>query len=208
MRYSYCDSQAQKDLHTSKIWICTVPILAQIFVFKNVDLVVDIPREYPLTPLSVVVPDDQNIPTECIVNINSAITEWLRTHVSGSLMLRPFLHWLDRVITMLVKDSIPKDIDSDTSEDGKADDLDEELELRTEDRHEKLPASDKHEELQTSDGLEMSRLDLVTKRGTEVRLKDLMLSQNVATSIFSNVKLVVECTRCKSNQDIAVTAEK
>ena len=78
------------------------------------DLLLNFPKDYPLNPLSVVVADDQDIPPECISSLNSAIMESPVTrHSSGSLMLRPFLHWLDRVITMLVMESLPDDYDDD-----------------------------------------------------------------------------------------------
>lgn len=164
------------------------------------DLLVDLPRDYPLKPLSVVVPDDQTIPKECVKEINSAIMEWLAAQVSGALMLRPFLHWLDRVITMLVQDSIPKDDDAAASQ------VLPTVDVATTEGSETKDEVD--EELKASDGHEKALATLAVKRGTEIRLKDLMLSQYVATVVFPNVKLVAECTRCKNNQDLTVTAEK
>ena len=162
----------------------------------------DIPSEYPLKPLSVIVPEDQPIPKECISSINSAILKWLSTHTSGALMLRPFLQWLDRVITSLVLDSLPEGgtttvtvtetaplEDVETSKDST---VTEDVQVVDEDGEKEgnqLPI-------------------LAAKRGTEVRLKDLVLGQYVGTVLFPNIKLVVECTRCKVNQDITVTAEK
>ena len=162
----------------------------------------DIPKEYPLKPLSVVVADDQAIPKVCILSINSAIREWLAAQASGALMLRPFLHWLDKVITMLVQDSIPEEeVDTtaaepevpvdDGDEDGSASDEGEDEEVeKSEVQDENLPQT------------------VAVKRGTEIRLKDLVLGQYVGTVVFPTVKLVAECTRCKHGQDMTVTAEK
>ena len=169
----------------------------QIFPFKTVDLLVDIPKEYPLKPLSVVVPDDQTVPKECISSINSAIIEWLSTHASGALILRPFLQWLDRVITVLVQDSLPEGDATTVTQIAPLED--EEISTLTEDVQ-------FYEEDEEKEGNQLQVL--APKRGTEVRLKDLMLGQYIGTVLFPNMKLVVECTRCKVSQDMTLTAEK
>ena len=163
----------------------------------------DIPNEYPLKPFSVIVPEDQLIPKECISSINSAILEWLSTHASGALMLRPFLQWLDRVITSLVQDSLPE---GDTTE---AVTVTETAPLEDLETNKDSTVTEDVQVIDEEDEKEGSQLPvLAAKRGTEVRLKDLMLGQYVGTVLFPNVKLVVECTRCKANQDITVTSEK
>ena len=165
------------------------------------DLLVDIPNEYPLKPLSVIVPDDQPIPKECSSSINSAIVEWVSSHSSGSLMLRPFLQWLDRVITALVQDSLPEDGAIAVAQTPPLEDVE---------KSDDSPiTSEDVQIIDEQEGKEGSELKaLAVKRGTEVRLKDLALGQYVGTVLFPNFKLVVDCTRCKVSQDITITAEK
>lgn len=161
----------------------------------------DIPNEYPLKPLSVIVPDDQPIPKECSSSINSAIVEWVSSHSSGALMLRPFLQWLDRVITALVQDSLPEGSAITVTQTPPLEDVEtsDNSPITSED----VQIIDEQEEKEESE-LKV----LAAKRGTEVRLKDLALGQYVGTVLFPNIKLVVECTRCKVNQDITITAER
>ena len=189
--------------------MCMEPIsshINQTFDFKTVDLLVDFPNEYPTKPLSVIVLDDQAMPRECISSINSAITDWVAGQVSGALMLRPFLHWLDKVITMLVKDSIPEDVDT-TATHVVDDDADEDDNVTAEGDE----GDEGYEEIETSEVQDENvhvPPTVAAKRGTEIRLKDLMLGQYVGTVIFPTVKLVAKCARCKHTQDMTVTAEK
>ena len=177
-----------------------VPISSQTFDFKTVDLIVNFPNEYPTKPLSITVSDDQAMPWECISSINSAIADWLVDQVSGALILRPFLHWLDKVITMLVKDSFPEDVDT-TPTHVVDDDANENDNVTAE-------GDEGYEELEISElPAENIPQTVAAKRGTEIRLKDLMLGQYVATAIFPMMKLVAKCTRCKHTQDMTVTAE-
>ena len=46
------------------------------------------------------------------------------------------------------------------------------------------------------------------KRGTEIRLLELQLSEGVGTVQCGAVKLVVGCTRCKGQQDVTARAER
>ena len=202
---------------------CVVLSCVQIFAFKTVDLLVNFPKDYPLNPLSVLVPDDQDIPKECISSLNSAIMDSPMTHRgSGSLMLRPFLHWLDRVITMLVMESLPEDY-YDEVESAPEDDLapvtqqlsdvdidgsDDDNEEVEDDVHVIEEQELEVDEEERNEGLSNITKLTAAKRGTEIRLKDLMLGQYVGTAVFPNLKLVAECTRCKSKQDMVVTAEK
>ena len=164
----------------------------------------DFPNEYPTKPLSIIVLDDQPMPKECVSSINSAIGDWLVAQVSGALMLRPFLHWLDKVITMLVKDSIQEDVGTAATQVVDVDaNEDDSVTAEGDERYEG------YEELETSDVQDENLPKTVAaKRGTEIRLKDLTLGQYVGTVIFPTVKLVAECTRCKHSQDMRVTAEK
>lgn len=191
-------------LKTECVWCPLSSHINQTFDFKTVDLLVDFPNEYPTKPLSVIVLDDQTMPRECISSINSAITDWLVGQVSGVLMLRPFLHWLDKVITMLVKDSFPEDVDT-TATHSVDDDANEDDNVTAEGDE----GDEGYEELETSEVQGENVLPTVAaKRGTEIRLKDLMLGQYVGTVIFPTVKLIAKCTRCKCTQDMRVTAER
>ena len=197
------------------------------------DLIVNFPKDYPLKPLSVVVPDDQNIPKACISSLNSTIMESSVTRSSGSLMLRPFLHWLDKVITMVVMESLPEDsygsslvMESDPADDPdtitqqlSVVDLDERAATdvcysEEEDNEEggegeeEKEREDEVDDSETNKGLDNVTKLTAAKRGTEIRLKDLLLGQYVGTAVFPNLKLVAECTRCNCNQDMTVTAEK
>ena len=49
---------------------------------------------------------------------------------------------------------------------------------------------------------------LPAKRGTEIRLLELQLSEGVGTVQCAAVKLVVGCTRCKAQQDVTASAER
>ena len=118
-------------------------------------------------------------------------------------MLRPFLQWLDRVITALVQDSLPEGGATTVAQTPPSEDVEtSENSTITED----VQVFDEEEE-EEKEGNQLHVLATV-KRGTEVRLKDLALGQYVGTVLFPNIKLVVECTRCKVSQDITVTAEK
>ena len=115
-------------------------------------------------------------------------------------MLRPFLQWLDRVITALVQDSLPEGGATTVAQTPPLGDVEtSENSTITED----VQVIEEEEK----EGNQIQVL-ATAKRGTEVRLKDLALGQYVGTVLFPNVKLVVQCTRCKVSQDITVTAEK
>ena len=159
-----------------------------------------------MKPFNVEVSDDEVIPKECISSINTAIMEWSSTHISGALMLRPFLHWLDRVITMLVKDSLPEGSDSTTV--AQVSSVENASTCEDVNVKDSSYVCEREEEVEVPEGERKSLSVLSPKKGTEVRLKDLVLGQCVGTVTFLNIKLVAECTRCKSSQDIVVTAEK
>ena len=49
---------------------------------------------------------------------------------------------------------------------------------------------------------------LPAKRGTEIRLRGLCLSEGVGTVLCGSVKLVLQCTRCRTHQDVTVRGER
>lgn len=117
-------------------------------------------------------------------------------------MLRPFLQWLDRIITALVQDSLAEGSATTVAQIPPSEDVEtSENSTITED----VQVIDEEEEEEEGNQLQVLA---TVKRGTEVRLKDLALGQYVGTVLFPNIKLVVECTRCKVSQDITVTVEK
>ena len=44
------------------------------------------------------------------------------------------------------------------------------------------------------------------RKGTEMKLRDLQLRENVATMTFTKVKVVIQCGRCKNKEDISMPA--
>ncbi len=71
-----------------------------------------------------------------------------------------------------------------------------------------MDTSEEEEELEEFDDNMESEYLCPTKRGTEIRAMELNLNKNVATLRLDRLKLTVQCTRCKNNEDIICTPEK
>jgi len=116
----------------------------------------------------------------------------------GTLMFRPFLHWLDKNIVELlhvqpeVKEEDErgrKGAGSDKGSGGSGDEEEEESE-------------EKEEEV----GRTSARVK--SKKGTEVRLLGLETSENLGTAYWTALNVVLACSRCKAHRQIELKEEK
>jgi len=166
-------------------------LFSQDIVPKSLTIEVTFPEDYPVKPLLARLSQHPSLNTESLEHINILLHEQIHSGAfePGSLMFRPFLHWLDRSITSLFHDvtSLPSQIDnpeedSDISESSEAD--------------------------SESDQEASAVAAIPQKAGTEIRLVGLSLSPSVATVTFSTPKMVVSCTRCKQHEDIKTKPER
>ena len=93
--------------------------------------------------------------------------------------------------------------EGEEGEEGEEDREDEEGEEEQEEED-----SEEEEESEGEEEEQKSAPLLPAKRGTEIRLLELQLSEGVGTVQCGVVKLVVGCTRCKAQQDVMASAEK
>ena len=113
-------------------------------------------------------------------------------------MFRPFLHWLDRNIASILRDSLSKiSLGEDPTEvDSEGSDTQSEVSDESE--------GDSEEEVAEAS----ASLSSPPKAGTEIRLVRLSLSPSVGTVTFSTPKLVVLCGRCKQQEEIRARPER
>ena len=140
-------------------------------------------------------------------DVNSAIQEEISSRhkncrLSGkfSIMLQPLLHWLDSNINNIVgslcrsesvSPSSPWDESSDEEEEG-----------------ESCEESGSGDESNSPDQRKTGTRVHHPKRGTEVRLVGLTLSENVGVVSCVLLKLTMQCTRCKHAQDVCIRPEQ
>ena len=171
-------------------------------MYDAVDLLVTFPTEYPLEPLTIMIPTDQKLPNEFSTHLEEVITDHLLSteRAPGELMFQPFLKWLEVNIVSVLRD-MP------TAEENEGGDTDEQEGEESE--SESSVDGDDECDVSPDEEEETSSLQMLpAKRGTEVRLHGLQLSSAVGTVAVPNAKLVVSCTRCKTQCDVTMSAEK
>lgn len=170
-----------------------------------VDLFVTFPTKYPTEPLTIKIPKDQELPHELSTHLEEAIANHLLSteRAPEELMFQPFLKWLEENIVSVLRE-VPSSVENENegeqeNTDSQSSDDDEEDEDENED-------VSPHP---SDDGTEMSILHaLPAKRGTEIRLYGLQFSSAVGTVAVPSAKLVVGCTRCKTQSDVTISAER
>lgn len=138
--------------------------------------------------------------------VNAAIQEEVSLRhescrISGqfSLMLQPLLHWLDSNVNNIVGILCPSDSVCPSSQ------WEESSEKEDESVSEE---SSSGEESESPDQDRASASVHHPKRGTEVRLVGLTLSENVGVVSCMLLKLTMRCTRCKHPQDVCIRPEQ
>lgn len=166
---------------------------------NEVTLEVTIPGAYPEKPIIVRIPEHEIITDEGLDYVNDIFERYTSSNVSGSGGFRSFLCWLDKNIL-----SIFKDVTAERSFVQEASQFQSESEC--EDSTDSSGADD--EDHNDSKEEIHSVQSLPNKRGTEVRLHGLNISQSIATVSFANPMFVVRCTRCKTCEDIRLKADR
>ena len=59
-----------------------------------------------------------------------------------------------------------------------------------------------------SDNQEMPRAVATEKRGTEMRLSGMVMSEGVGVGRCASVRVTLQCTRCRAQQDETIKAER
>lgn len=138
---------------------------------------------------------DQKLDPEVIRCGNEAIRDYWKPDMIGGLMFRPFLRWWDKSLVEILQSPFSEaEITSSTGED---DNEEEEGDNCEDDNYD---VSDQR--------AEESQPSVKSKRGTEIRLVGLDISQTLGTAFWSTIKTVLSCSRCKNQQEIEVKEEK
>ena len=147
------------------------------------------------------------LPEASVRDVNAAIQEEISSrHVncrlSGqfSLMLQPLLHWLDSNINNIVGTLSQSHLEHPSSS------ADESSDEEYDSASCEEPASS-DESNSTDQHKTVTRVHH-PKRGTEVRLVGLTLSENVGVVSCILLKLTMQCTRCKHPQDVCIRPEQ
>ncbi|KAL4641937.1 hypothetical protein GN956_G10531 [Arapaima gigas] len=95
------------------------------FDLKEIHIMVSFPERYPQEVFTLIIPEDQDLPSIMAKYVAQASQEWLQArHATNDLMgkvellFRPFLRWLDRNLERLFTESarqLKKDIDAERS---------------------------------------------------------------------------------------------
>ncbi|XP_018618644.2 uncharacterized protein LOC108940773 [Scleropages formosus] len=95
------------------------------FDLKEIHIMVSFPERYPQEVFTLVIPEDQDLPSIMAKHVAHASQEWLQArHATNELMgkvellFRPFLRWLDRNLERLFTDGarqLKRDIDAERS---------------------------------------------------------------------------------------------
>lgn len=189
---------------------------------KTLDLLVTFPAEYPNEPLSAELPNDQELPQSHVAHGNAAMRDYLSSQAAGQLVFRPFLRWLDGNIRSIFREAsreivvsqLPTQSSTSTESDHTHSDSDHTYSEEDDSSAETEDDSGDADSASQSDGEEAEQAPppihprpLPAKRGTEIRLRGLCLSEGVGTVLCGSVKLVLQCTRCRTHQDVTVRGE-
>lgn len=190
------------------------------------ELLVTVPKDYPLEMLRVSLPKEQAMPETIRRYIDITISEWLegkkkqRSSNQIELMFRPFLKWLDRSIDDITTEALKQfkrelvakaagieilsplmlqeKLKAASDSDGSEDDCD----TQSEDSEEESEEESSSEDEENTQGV---TLDIdPDKKGTEIELRQLQLKENASTLLFDKIKLVLQCSRCKTHADLFV----
>jgi hypothetical protein len=189
------------------------------FKFSTIDLEVTFPRVYPTVPLSITIPNDQGLHPTYIAHSNQAVSRYLATAPAGSgeLMFRPFLRWFDKTITSVLKDAAKQvTVELFASSGDETTPTEDHTHSGSEEDEESMESSGEEEEEEEdeqseegSDNQEMQPATISTeKRGTEMRLSGLVMSDGVGVGRCASVRLTLQCTRCRAQQDHSLRADK
>ncbi len=192
----------ERNSHYNLLCVCVILkcIFVQDFSFDSLLFEATFPGEYPLQPLSTRVSAHKSIPSEVVQHINQCLEGYLTAEgfQCGTLMFRPFLHWLDRNFVTVLKDALS--VFKPLVEEGDFVDGQESL------SKESLSEGDSEEV--SEEEVEKSAMDtLPVKAGTEIRLVRLSLSSSVATVTFTSPTIIVACGRCKKQEDVKAKPE-
>lgn len=162
----------------------------------EITLEVFVPGVYPEKPISVKIPEHELISIEGLKYVNHIIEQFISSDVltSNGQSLRQFLNWFDKNINTIFEDV-----------------MSEKEYIQDERLSEVFPdPGDSEDEclFDTKSEDVTSVVTLPTKYGTEIRLHGLNMNQSVATVSFSNLKVVLACTRCKQQEDVNLKANK
>ncbi len=156
------------------------------------------PESYPDRYCSVEMLMGQDILPEAVEVFNMAAESYWSADMLGTLMFRPFLHWMDKSIVELLHIQ-PKNRDS---LDGNAVD-----ERRTSNDSDDS-CKEEEEEEETEDEGNTSRALIKSKKGTEIRLIGLSTSQSLGTAYWPVISVVLACARCKHHKEVQLKEER
>jgi len=155
------------------------------------------PESYPAQFCSVEMLVDQDIPPEAVEVFNMAAESYWSADMQGTLMFRPFFHWVDKNIVELLhiqpktRGSLDKNEDGEQTASSDSDDS----------------ARDEEEE-ETGEAVNASCPLIKSKKGTEIRLMGLNTSQSLGTAYWPVISVVLACSRCKHHKEVQLKEER
>uniref|UniRef100_A0A1X7TSI2 C3H1-type domain-containing protein n=1 Tax=Amphimedon queenslandica TaxID=400682 RepID=A0A1X7TSI2_AMPQE len=167
--------------------------------YPSFDIKITFPSEYPCKPCKLEVVNTGVLSIDCIDSVNNKLEGRMEDHQlanrrSGQheLMLRPILHWLDNnAMRLIPQTSFLEDFSS-------------KINIKDEDNDSATASDDDDDDVATTNMKYVSPV----KRGTELRLVDIKLSEGVGTIQMSVIKVTVECSRCKCRTDLLCKENK
>ncbi len=152
---------------------------------------VTFPASYPIKYCFVELSADQELDQEVIVEGNKAIQEYWTPDMLNTLMFRPFLRWWDKNMVKILAAFSPLAtvVNETTSRDVNDDDANVEVDA-------------------DDDSVEKKQPLVKSKKGTEIRLLGLVLSQTLGTAYWPTIKIALSCSRCKNQREAEIKEER
>ena len=127
---------------------------------------------------------------------NLVAQSYWKSDMLGTLMFRPFLHWLDKNILELLH--VQPEVGDNDGRDSRWAGSGSGSGVSGEEEGEESEV----EEVEATSGLVKS------KKGTEVRLLGLEISQSLGTAYWTVLNVVLACSRCKAHRQIELKEDK
>lgn len=160
-------------------------------------LEVTFPARYPEEYCEVELSASPGLSSDIVTSGNEAIRQYWNSSMLGKLMFRPFLHWWDNNLVQILQAPFSTSGDTEMLKGvccGSGSDGED--------------GSDGEGGSEEDVAEEQPQPSVKSKRGTEIRLLGVDVSQTLGTAFWTAVKIVVSCERCKNHQEMEVKEEK
>lgn len=156
---------------------------------SSILLKVTFPESYPMKYCHIELSPDQDLEPQVIDCGNKAINDYWQPDMLGGLMFRPFLHWWDKNIVTILQSPFSR---SEETKDETCENVKETI----------------VEEVTEEDKLEQPQPVVKSKKGTEIRLLGLDISETLGTAFWTTLKVALSCSRCKNHQEAQIKEEQ